>query len=87
MYSYFDNRESLKEFTNAQNYFFYFVVLQNGMGKLHITSNGIRMEGVAEFVAALRAKQIVSKQVVKSSHVLLIVPIFYILFLLQFRYH
>jgi len=33
------------------------------MGKLQITSNGLRMDGVAEFTKLLRAKKIISRDV------------------------
>lgn len=33
----------------------------HGMGKLHITSNGLRMDGTAEFLSVLRAKTIMSR--------------------------
>ena len=41
----------------------FFICFQNELGNLQITSNGLRMDGVAEFTKRLRVKTISGQKV------------------------
>ena len=51
-------------FTLLQDVFMPWVIIfQDGMGKLHVTGDGVRLKGVAEFIEPLLTSNITSDEV------------------------